>query len=192
MHRCRIREPPVGYRGMLSLEMFKFGLSDTKYNLLHSLYRKWLTGKFFLRHYKKKIKYLICILGKINFLRFLDRVPATLRCRWNSSILFNKFSFEEHVLILKCFSWAEWFFPWGVFLGILRGGVRPDSPNSHIVSYFLFNWKQLTNMFIHSRSSLENCTRFQTKMGKVYTRFQTKTTQNPYPLGRHIPISWLI
>ena len=26
---------------------------------------------------------------------------------------------------------------------------------------------------------------------KVYTRFQTKTTQKPYPLGRHIPI-WLI
>ena len=28
-------------------------------------------------------------------------------------------------------------------------------------------------------------------MAKVYTRFQTKTTQKPYPLGRHIPI-WLI
>ena len=26
------------------------------------------------------------------------------------------------------------------------------------------------NTFIHSRSSLENHTRFQTKMGKVYTR----------------------
>ena len=28
-------------------------------------------------------------------------------------------------------------------------------------------------------------------MAKVYTRFQTKTTQKPYPVGRHIPI-WLI
>ena len=28
-------------------------------------------------------------------------------------------------------------------------------------------------------------------MGKVYTRFQTKTAQKPYPLGRHIPV-WLI
>ena len=47
------------------------------------------------------------------------------------------------------------------------------------------------NTFIHSRSSLENHTRFQTKMGKVYTRFQTKTAQKPYPMGRDIPI-WLI
>ena len=40
------------------------------------------------------------------------------------------------------------------------------------------------NMFIHSRSSLENHIRFQTKMGKVYTRFQTKAAQKPYPKGR--------
>ena len=46
--------------------------------------------------------------------------------------------------------------------------------------YFLFNLNQLTNMFIHHRRSLENYTRFQTKMGKVYTCFQTKTTQNPF------------
>ena len=45
------------------------------------------------------------------------------------------------------------------------------------------------NTFIHSRSSLENHTRFQTKMGKVYTRFQTKTAHKP--MGRHMPI-WLI
>ena len=25
-------------------------------------------------------------------------------------------------------------------------------------------------------------------MGKIYTRFQTKTAQKPYPLGWHIPI----
>ena len=30
--------------------------------------------------------------------------------------------------------------------------------------------------------------RFQTKMGKVYTRFQTKKAQTPDPLGRHIPL----
>ena len=46
-------------------------------------------------------------------------------------------------------------------------------------------------MFINSRNSLGNHTRFQTKMGKFYTRFQTKTAQKPYPLGQHIPI-WLI
>ena len=41
-------------------------------------------------------------------------------------------------------------------------------------------------MFILSRSFLEKPTRFQTKMGKVYTRCQTKTAQKPYPMGRHI------
>ena len=40
---------------------------------------------------------------------------------------------------------------------------------------------EMINTFIHSHSSLENHTRFQTKMGKVYTRFQTKTAQKPYP-----------
>ena len=37
-------------------------------------------------------------------------------------------------------------------------------------------------MFIHSRSFLENHTRFQTKMAKVYTytRFQTKTGKKPH------------
>ena len=33
----------------------------------------------------------------------------------------------------------------------------------------------MTNAFIHSCSYLENQTRFQTKMGKVHTRFQTST-----------------
>ena len=33
-------------------------------------------------------------------------------------------------------------------------------------------------------SFLENRTRFQ--MGKVYTCFQTKRAQKPFPLGRHI------
>ena len=38
---------------------------------------------------------------------------------------------------------------------------------------------------MHSRSSLKNHTRFQTKMGKVYTRFQTKTEQKPtWRVGR--------
>ena len=45
-----------------------------------------------------------------------------------------------------------------------------------------------TNTFIHSCGSLENHTRFQTIMVKIYTHFRTKTTQNPYPLGQHIPI----
>ena len=41
----------------------------------------------------------------------------------------------------------------------------------------------MTIAFIHCRSSLENHTRFQTKMGKFYTRFQTETAQNSIPFG---------
>jgi len=44
------------------------------------------------------------------------------------------------------------------------------------------------NTFIDSRSFLENHARFQSKMGKVYACFQTKTAQKPYPMGRHIPM----
>ena len=40
---------------------------------------------------------------------------------------------------------------------------------------------ETTDSFIHSRSFLENHTRFQAKMGEVYTCFQTKTAQKPYP-----------
>lgn len=38
----------------------------------------------------------------------------------------------------------------------------------------------------HSRNSLENHIRFQTKMSKVYIRFQPKPAQKSlgYPLGR--------
>ena len=66
MQRCRIQEPPVGYRDMLSLEMFEVGLSKTQYNLLHSLDRKWLTGKFFKGIIKKKIKYFIWHFGRMH------------------------------------------------------------------------------------------------------------------------------
>ena len=55
-------------------------------------------------------------------------------------------------------------------------------------SFFAFG-TDMINTFIHSRSSLKNHTRFQTKMGKVYTRFQTSTAQKPYPMGRKIPLS---
>ena len=40
---------------------------------------------------------------------------------------------------------------------------------------------EMINTSIHSHSSLENHTQFQTKMGKVYTFFQTKTAKKPYP-----------
>ena len=53
--------------------------------------------------------------------------------------------------------------------------------------YYSFGVEK-TNTFIRSHGSLENHTRFKTIMVKIYTRFQTKTAQKPYPLGRHIPI----
>ena len=50
----------------------------------------------------------------------------------------------------------------------------------------IWNWN---DKYIHTlSSSLENHTRFHAKMGKVYTRFQTKATQKPYRMGRHIPL----
>ena len=101
--------------------------------------------------------------------------------------------------------------PGGVLLGILGGGgVPPGSPNPDPISDLRLERKQTNssnpfririflffsysfgietiNTFIHSCSSPENYTLFQTKMDKVYTRFQSKTAQNPYPKGRHVPI----
>ena len=43
---------------------------------------------------------------------------------------------------------------------------------------------------MHFRSSLENNTRFQTKMCKVYSRFQTKKAQKPYPWDGTYVITW--
>ena len=65
--------------------------------------------------------------------------------------------------------------------------------NSHTVFLFLsYSFViETIKMFTHSRSSLENPTPFQTQMDKVCTRFQTKTKQKPYAMGRHIPV-WLI
>ena len=71
-------------------------------------------------------------------------------------------------------------------VGIVGWGVPPGPPNpdpildqknNAIFLSFIFGI-ETTNAFIHS----------QTKMGKVYTRFQTQTAQKLYPFGRHIPI----
>ena len=57
-------------------------------------------------------------------------------------------------------------------------------------SFFLTHFGiETINKFVHSHSSLENHTRFQTKMSKVYTPFKTKTVHGEwkhYPLGRHL------
>ena len=75
--------------------------------------------------------------------------------------------------------------------------TQKNSSNAFRIRVFLFPSYsfgiETINTFIRSRSSLENYTRFQTKMAKVYTSFQTKKTQKKQPFGaaRHIPI-WLI
>ena len=72
---------------------------------------------------------------------------------------------------------------------------QKDSSNPFRICMFLFLSHsfgiETTNTFIRGWDSLENHTRLQTKMGKVYTRLQTKRAQKPYLTGRHIPI-WVI
>ena len=62
-------------------------------------------------------------------------------------------------------------------------------------AYFYFTFFigiEMITTFTHSRSSLENHTQFQTKMGKVYTRFQTKTAKKTLPDGEaHTYIAYI-
>ena len=66
---------------------------------------------------------------------------------------------------------------------------QKNSSNAYRIRIFLFRSYsfgiETITTFIHSRSSLENHSRFQTKMGKVYTRFQTKTAQRN-PTGTYL------
>ena len=76
------------------------------------------------------------------------------------------------------------------------------SPNAYPIRKFLLRsysfGVETINKFIHPRSSIENHTRFQIKMGKEYTRFQTRKDKNPTLLGgtrlcglyRGVPSSW--
>ena len=76
--------------------------------------------------------------------------------------------------------WAE------IILSLLRWeGKQKNSLNPfRIFLSFLYSFGiETITTFIHSLSSLENHTRFQTKMEKVYTRLQTKTAQKPHPRG---------
>ena len=50
------------------------------------------------------------------------------------------------------------------------------------------SWEFLVGV---SRSVPQILTRFQTKMGKIYTRFLSKTAQKPYPMGRHTYIAYI-
>ena len=61
--------------------------------------------------------------------------------------------------------------------------VLKSISNSHIIFLSYLFGIETTETFTRSHSSLENHTRFQTKMCKVYSRFQTETAHKPYPLG---------
>ena len=84
--------------------------------------------------------------------------------------------------------WAE------TLLSLLRlERKQKNSSNPFRIRIFLFlSYSfgiETINTFIHSRSSLENHTRFQTKMGKVYARFQNKTAQKPTRWdGTYLPL----
>ena len=56
-----------------------------------------------------------------------------------------------------------------------------------MLSFFPIYLELVQQIRSYTRSYLENHTRFQTKMWKVYTRFQTEIPQNPYRLGQYIP-----
>ena len=79
--------------------------------------------------------------------------------------------------------------------------IRPQkhSSNEFRIGLFLllsysFGIETINNKLIYSRSSVENHTRFLTKMDKLSTCLQTKKAQKLYPLGRLIPTSatWFI
>ena len=75
---------------------------------------------------------------------------------------------------------------------ILERKQKNSSKTFRIRIFLFFSYSsgiERINAFIHSWQPLKNHTRFQTKMGKVFSRFQTKTAQKPYPMGRHIPTS---
>ena len=51
---------------------------------------------------------------------------------------------------------------------------------------------EMINMFIHSHRSLESHTQFQTKMGKVYTRFQTSYSVGPKPILFRVAHTYIV
>ena len=64
--------------------------------------------------------------------------------------------------------------------------LEREQKDSDITPSFLFIWNW-NDKYVHALPySLEKHSLIQTKTGKVFTRFQTKKAQKPYPLGRHI------
>jgi len=82
-----------------------------------------------------------------------------------------------------------------VIISISQERIQKNSSNPFRIRIFLllsYSFRiETINTVIHSRSSLENHSRFQTNMCKVYIFFQSKTAKKPCAMGRHISI-WLI
>ena len=65
----------------------------------------------------------------------------------------------------------------------MLSSLRLECKQKNFQIHFEFSLFSLTHLelkYVHTLRS--------SKVGKVYTRFQTKTVQKPYPMGRHIPI----
>ena len=63
--------------------------------------------------------------------------------------------------------------------------------NFHIfLSFQLSFGNELINTFKQTRISVQNHSRFQTKIGKVYIPFKTKTPKKPYTLAAHTYIAY--
>ena len=85
---------------------------------------------------------------------------------------------------------------WWEIMSLLRSDHKQNNSSNpfQICIFIFFSYSfgiETINTFIHSCSSLENHTWFQTKMGKIYTHFQTQKAQKACPLGWCISI-WLI
>ena len=57
---------------------------------------------------------------------------------------------------------------------------------------YSFGTEMINYMFIHSHRSLESHTQFQIKMGKVYTRFQTKYSIGPKPIPFGVAHTYIV
>ena len=96
--------------------------------------------------------------------------------------LFSPFFTFLHTIFFRPFrlSLAPTICPW----------VSEDVSKSHTVFLLLshsFGIEKIST-FVHSRSSLENHTWFQTKKEQSLYQFSDQTAQKPYPLVRHIYI----
>ena len=141
--------------------------------------------------YKKRACYVMkCVIDRV-VCRIVNILTSCLRnCPFSTPVfrqdLENPYPFSDLAFQAQ------------IMLSLFRLASKPKKffnsiSNLHRKFLFLFYsfGIETINTFILSRSSLKNHTRFQTKMGKVYTRFQINTAQKPYPEKSHFR-SWVV